>query len=121
MIRVKESDQILDLLVGNHSADKENVRPRVVELIGHETVGTPIEVREARNDPEVARNAPYTTPVRRLDEARQRALTVPEGRKQDYAGAVAAWESFLKLVPKGEDHDRVVALVEAAKSKGQTR
>ena len=47
---MKESDQILDLLVGNHSADKENVRPRVVELIGHETVGTPIEVREARND-----------------------------------------------------------------------
>ncbi len=27
-------------------------------------------VREAREDPEVARNAPYTTPVRRLDEAR---------------------------------------------------
>ena len=25
---------------------------------------------EAANDPEVARNAPYTTPVRRLDEAR---------------------------------------------------
>jgi glycine dehydrogenase subunit 2 len=26
-------------------------------------------LREAREDPEVARNAPYTTPVRRLDEA----------------------------------------------------
>jgi glycine dehydrogenase subunit 2 len=26
-------------------------------------------LREARQDPEVARNAPYTTPVRRLDEA----------------------------------------------------
>ncbi|HEV8153463.1 MAG TPA: aminomethyl-transferring glycine dehydrogenase subunit GcvPB, partial [Solirubrobacteraceae bacterium] len=26
-------------------------------------------VREAREDPEVARNAPHTTPVRRLDEA----------------------------------------------------
>jgi glycine dehydrogenase subunit 2 len=26
-------------------------------------------VREAREDPELARNAPYTTPVRRLDEA----------------------------------------------------
>jgi glycine dehydrogenase subunit 2 len=25
---------------------------------------------EAKDDPEVARNAPYTTPVRRLDEAR---------------------------------------------------
>src|SRR3712207_2748860 len=26
-------------------------------------------LEEAREDPEVARNAPYTTPVRRLDEA----------------------------------------------------
>jgi glycine dehydrogenase subunit 2 len=26
-------------------------------------------LREAKDDPEVARNAPYTTPVRRLDEA----------------------------------------------------
>ncbi len=26
-------------------------------------------IREARDDPEIARNAPYTTPVRRLDEA----------------------------------------------------
>ena len=26
-------------------------------------------LREAREDPEIARNAPYTTPVRRLDEA----------------------------------------------------
>jgi glycine dehydrogenase subunit 2 len=26
-------------------------------------------LREARDDPEVARGAPYTTPVRRLDEA----------------------------------------------------
>jgi glycine dehydrogenase subunit 2 len=26
-------------------------------------------LREAREDPEVARNAPHTTPVRRLDEA----------------------------------------------------
>jgi tetratricopeptide (TPR) repeat protein len=42
-------------------------------------------------------------------------------QKQDYAGAVKAWESFLKLVPRGEDHDRVVALVETAKSKKQTR
>ena len=42
-------------------------------------------------------------------------------QKQDYAGAVKSWESFLKLVPKGEDHDRVVALVETAKSKRQAR
>jgi len=27
-------------------------------------------LREARSDPEIARHAPYTTPVRRLDEAR---------------------------------------------------
>jgi glycine dehydrogenase subunit 2 len=26
-------------------------------------------LKEAREDPEIARNAPYTTPVRRLDEA----------------------------------------------------
>ena len=26
-------------------------------------------LREAREDPELARNAPYSTPVRRLDEA----------------------------------------------------
>jgi len=34
---------------------------------------------------------------------------------------VKAWERFLTLVPKGEDHDRVVAMVESAKSKRQTR
>ncbi len=42
-------------------------------------------------------------------------------QKQDYAGAVKAWESFLELVPKGEDHDRVVAMLQDAKSKQQTR
>ena len=42
-------------------------------------------------------------------------------QKQDYAGAVKAWESFLTLVPKGEDRDRVAALVENAKSKQQAR
>jgi glycine dehydrogenase subunit 2 len=26
-------------------------------------------LQEAREDPEIARNAPYSTPVRRLDEA----------------------------------------------------
>lgn len=35
--------------------------------------------------------------------------------------AVKSWERFLTLVPKGEDHDRVVALVETARSKEQTR
>jgi tetratricopeptide (TPR) repeat protein len=42
-------------------------------------------------------------------------------QKQDYAGAVAAWERFLTLVPKGEDHDRVVALVETVRSKQPAR
>jgi tetratricopeptide (TPR) repeat protein len=42
-------------------------------------------------------------------------------QKQDYAGAVKAWESFLKLVPKGEDHDRVVAMLQDAKTKQQAR
>ena len=36
----------------------DRVRRRVAEIL-----------REAREDPEIARNAPYTTPVRRLDEA----------------------------------------------------
>jgi glycine dehydrogenase subunit 2 len=40
------------------------------ETLDHfaETIKTILE--EAREDPEIARNAPYTTPVRRLDEAR---------------------------------------------------
>ena len=50
VVRVIEADQVLDLLVGDHTADKQNVRPRIVELIGQEAVGAPIEVREARND-----------------------------------------------------------------------
>jgi tetratricopeptide (TPR) repeat protein len=42
-------------------------------------------------------------------------------QKQDYGGAVKSWERFLTLVPKGEDHDRVVALVETARGKQETR
>ncbi len=38
-------------------------------------------------------------------------------QKQDYAGAVAAWERFMALVPKGEDRDRVAELVARAKNK----
>ncbi|HEY7039838.1 MAG TPA: tetratricopeptide repeat protein [Methylomirabilota bacterium] len=38
-------------------------------------------------------------------------------QKQDYAGAVQSWERFMALVPKGEDRDRVAALVEEAKNK----
>jgi cytochrome c-type biogenesis protein CcmH/NrfG len=37
--------------------------------------------------------------------------------KQDYSGAVAAWEKFLALVPAGDEHDRVVALVNEARAK----
>jgi len=42
-------------------------------------------------------------------------------QKQDYAGAVAAWERFMALVPKGEDRDRVAELVARAKSKQPAR
>jgi tetratricopeptide (TPR) repeat protein len=38
-------------------------------------------------------------------------------QKRDYAGAVQSWERFMTLVPKGEDRDRVAALVEEARSK----
>jgi tetratricopeptide (TPR) repeat protein len=42
-------------------------------------------------------------------------------QKQDYAGAVAAWERFMALVPKGADRDRVAELVARAKSKHPAR
>ena len=42
-------------------------------------------------------------------------------QKQDYAGAVAAWERFMALVPKGEDRDRVAELVARAKNKQPAR
>jgi tetratricopeptide (TPR) repeat protein len=42
-------------------------------------------------------------------------------QKQDYAGAVAAWERFMALVPKGEDRDRVAELVARAKTKQPPR
>ena len=38
-------------------------------------------------------------------------------QKQDYGGAVQSWERFMALVPKGEDRERVAALVEEAKGK----
>jgi tetratricopeptide (TPR) repeat protein len=41
--------------------------------------------------------------------------------KQDYPGAVRAWERFLALVPSGEDHDRVTALVKEARAKQPAR
>jgi len=42
-------------------------------------------------------------------------------QKQDYTGAVAAWERFMALVPKGEDRDRVAELVKRARSQQPPR
>ena len=41
--------------------------------------------------------------------------------KQDYPGAVQAWQRFLALVPQGEDHDRVALLVKEAQVKQRAR
>jgi tetratricopeptide (TPR) repeat protein len=41
--------------------------------------------------------------------------------KRDFAGAAAAWEKFLALVPAGEDHDRVAALVRQARARAGPR
>ncbi|MEK7446767.1 MAG: tetratricopeptide repeat protein [candidate division NC10 bacterium] len=40
--------------------------------------------------------------------------------KQDSPGAIKAWERFLVLVPKGEEHDQVKALIEKARSQKPT-
>jgi tetratricopeptide (TPR) repeat protein len=37
--------------------------------------------------------------------------------KQDFPGAVKAWERYLALVPQGEDHDRVALLLKEAQGK----
>jgi tetratricopeptide (TPR) repeat protein len=42
-------------------------------------------------------------------------------QKQDYPGAVTAWERFMALVPKGEDRDRVAELVKRARSQQPPR
>jgi tetratricopeptide (TPR) repeat protein len=42
-------------------------------------------------------------------------------QKQDYAGAVAAWERFMALVPEGEDRDRVAELVKRARNQQPPR
>jgi tetratricopeptide (TPR) repeat protein len=42
-------------------------------------------------------------------------------QKQDYAGAVAAWERYMALTPGGEDRDRVAELVKRARDKQQAR
>jgi len=41
--------------------------------------------------------------------------------KRDYPGAIKAWERFLALVPSGEDHQRVAALVKDARDKSASR
>jgi len=41
--------------------------------------------------------------------------------KQDYPGAIKAWERFLVLVPSGEGHDQVKALIEKARSQKPDR
>jgi tetratricopeptide (TPR) repeat protein len=41
--------------------------------------------------------------------------------KQDYPGAVTAWRRYLALVPRGEDHDRVAALLKEAQDKDRSR
>ena len=41
--------------------------------------------------------------------------------KRDYPGAVKAWQRFLALVPTGEDHERIAALVKDAQDKQRTR
>lgn len=41
--------------------------------------------------------------------------------KQDYAGAIKAWERFVSLAPAGEDRQRVAVLIEQARSKSPRR
>ena len=41
--------------------------------------------------------------------------------KQDYAGAIKAWERFVSLVPEGEDRRRIAVLIEEARTKAPRR
>jgi len=41
--------------------------------------------------------------------------------KQDYPGAIKAWERFVSLAPPGEERQRVAALIEQARSKAPRR
>ena len=41
--------------------------------------------------------------------------------KQDYPGAIKAWDRFLELTPSGEDRQRVTGLIQEAKSKAPRR
>src|SRR3954471_18420721 len=46
---MKGANQILELLVGDHSADEHDVGPLVVEITGQPIIGSAIEVTEIRN------------------------------------------------------------------------
>ena len=50
VIRMKKADQILDLLVRDHAAHKQDVRPCIVELFRHKGVRRTIEVRKIGDD-----------------------------------------------------------------------
>ena len=52
---------------------------------------------------------------------RPESVTAPYEVKRDYPGAVKAWQRFLALVPTGEDHERIAALVKDAQDKQRTR
>jgi glycine dehydrogenase subunit 2 len=54
---------------------------------------------EADEDPEIARNAPYTTPVRRLDEVRATKRPIVRQPIQDQTNAHGSW-------PRGRDLSR---------------
>ncbi len=41
--------------------------------------------------------------------------------KQDYAGAIKAWERFVTVTPPGEDRQRVAVLIEEARGKSKAR
>ncbi len=41
--------------------------------------------------------------------------------KKDYPGAIKAWERFVTLVPRGQEHDQVRALIDKARSQQPAR
>src|SRR5262245_32020874 len=50
LIRIKETDQILNFLVADDPPDKQDVRPVVVELAGNKPVCGIVEMRQVRYD-----------------------------------------------------------------------
>ena len=41
--------------------------------------------------------------------------------KQDYAGAIKAWQRFIALAPPGEERDRVTALIQDAQREAKQK